>query len=66
MKIKLSKDYSRVKMMHEYDRKYLREGSNLTITSVTSGYDVTWEDVDVTKEQLEEYASKGYAIRINC
>lgn len=40
MKIKFSKDYSWVKMMHEYDRKHLRENSNLTITSVTSGYNV--------------------------
>jgi len=63
MKIKFSKDYSWAKMMHEHDRRCLREGDDL---STPSGYPVTWEDADVTQEQFEEYVSKGYAIRINC
>ena len=63
MKIKFSKDYSWAKMMHEYDRRRLRDGDDL---STPSGYPVTWEDADVTQEQLEEYANKGYAIKINC
>lgn len=63
MKIKFSKDYSWAKIMCEYDRRRLREGDDL---STPSGYLATWEDADVTQEQLEEYANKGYAIRINC
>ena len=62
MKIKFSKDYSWVKMMQKYDRRRLREGESL---STPSGYLATWEDADVNQEQLEEYANKGYAIRIN-
>ncbi len=63
MKIKFSKDYSWVKTMYEYDRRRLRDDDDLT---TPSGYPATWEDADVTQEQLEEYVSKGYAIRINC
>ena len=63
MKIKFSKDYSWAKMMSKYDRRRLRDGEDL---STPSGYPVTWEDADVTQEQLEEYAGKGYAIKINC
>ena len=62
MKIKFSKDYSWMKTMHEYDRRRLREYEDFTIPSE---YPVTWEDADVTQEQLEEYVNKGYAIRIN-
>ena len=63
MKIKFSEDYSWVKMMQKCDRRRLRENEDL---STPSGYLATWKDADVTQEQLEEYASKGYAIRINC
>lgn len=63
MKIKFSKDYSWMETMYEYDRRHLRGGGSLT---TPSEYSATWEDADVTQEQLEEYIDKGYAIRINC
>ena len=63
MKIKFSKDYSWMKIMQETDIRSSREGANIT---TPSEYRVTWEDADVTQEQLEEYVNKGYAIRINC
>ena len=63
MKIKFSEDYSWMKMMQEFDISRLRRSIDLT---TPSEYSVTWEDVDVTYEQLEEYVNKGYAIRINC
>lgn len=52
-----------MKMMQKSDIRCLRKGIDLT---TPSEYCVTWEVADVTPEQLEEYASKGYAIRINC
>ena len=67
MKIKFSKDYSWKETMQEYDRRHSRECDILSYDFTTpSEYLVTWEDADVTQEQLEEYVSKGYAIRINC
>lgn len=63
MKIKFSKDYSWMEMMRESDTRRLRRDADLTMMSE---YSATWEDADVSQEQLEEYANKGYAIRINC
>ena len=64
MKIKISKDYSFMQSMYKYDAKRLREDYE----SVTfySDYGGTWEEADVTLEQLKEYVERGYAIKINC
>ena len=61
MKIKFSKDYSRMQSTYEYDAK--RDGESVTFFSDYGG---TWEEADVTLEQLKEYAERGYAIKINC
>jgi len=63
MKIKYSKDYNFLQLMHESDIRSFRRGFPVTMKSDYSG---TWEDADVTIEQLQEYVCKGYAIRINC
>ncbi len=63
MKIKYSKDYSWMKAIHDYDVKQLREYHDITCAT---GYSATWEEADVTLEQLQEFVNKGYAIRINC
>ena len=70
MKIKFSKNYSWMKSMQESDMRCLRDlgenGNFHLYLTIPSEYHVTWEDADVTQEQLKEYANKGYAIRINC
>lgn len=30
------------------------------------GYSSTWDEEDVTIEQLQDYIKKGHAIKINC
>ena len=63
MKIKFSKDYSWMQSTCEYDAKVLRICESVTLLS---DYDGTWEEADVTLEQLKEYVERGYAIKINC
>jgi hypothetical protein len=63
MIIKFSKDYCWVKTTYDSDAKMLREYESVTCPTE---YSATWEEADVTLEQLQEYANKGYAIKINC
>jgi len=63
MKIKFSKDYSWMQSTYEYDAKMSRDGESVTFLSDYCG---TWEEGDVTLEQLKEYVERGYAIKINC
>lgn len=63
MKIKFSKDYSWMQSAYQYDAKRLSMHESLTPFSDYSG---TWEEADVTLEQLKEYVERGYAIKINC
>ena len=63
MKIKFSKDYSWMQSTYEYDAKRLRTGESVTLFNDYGG---TWEEADVTLEQLKEYVESGYAIKINC
>ena len=65
MKIKFSKDYSWVLATYEYDMKRAGAGRGESIT-ILSNYGGTWEEADVTIEQLKEYVERGYAIKINC
>lgn len=61
MKIKISKNYFWIKTIYDSDVKHLREKITRPI-----GYTATWEEEDVTLEQLQEYVNKGYPIIINC
>ena len=63
MKIKFSKNYSWMQSIREYDAKMLRLCDSITLFS---NYNGTWEEADVTIEQLKEYVERGYAIKINC
>ena len=63
MKIKFNKDYSWMKSTYERDMKNLRNCESITLFS---DYNGTWEEADVTFEQLKEYVNRGYAIKINC
>lgn len=63
MKIKYSKDYSWMKTIYDSDVRSIRNYENITYPT---GYSATWEEADVTLEQLQEYVNKGYSIRINC
>ena len=63
MKIKVSKDYNWMQDTLKYDIKRLREYDSITMFPSYSG---TWEEEDVTIEQLQEYINKGYSIKINC
>lgn len=63
MKIKFSKDYSWKKSIYDCDMRNLRNYKSITLFS---DYNGTWEEAEVTIEQLKEYAERGYAITINC
>lgn len=63
MKIKFSKDYSWMQSTYESDIRRLSMHESLT---PFSDYGGTWEEADVTLEQLKEYVERGYAIKINC
>ncbi len=63
MKIRYSKDYSFLQSMYKSDIQMLRRGREITMPS---DYDGTWEEADVTMEELQEYVKQGYAIKINC
>lgn len=64
MKIKFSKDYSWMKSTYESDIRRLRQ--HYESVTFFSDYNGTWEEEDVTIEQLKEYVKRGYAIKINC
>lgn len=63
MKIKFSKDYSWMQSTYKSDVRRLRDYEPIT---TFPDYNGTWEEADVTIEQLKEYAERGYAIKINC
>lgn len=63
MIIKYSKNYSFLRWQYESDLRHYDSDINVTFACDYSG---TWEEEDVTLEQLQEYVSKGYAIKINC
>ncbi len=63
MKIRYSKDYSFLQSMYKSDIQMLRRGREITMPSDYGG---TWEEADVTMEELQEYVKQGYAIKINC
>lgn len=61
MKIKISKNYHLCHDLYKSDIE--RTGQRETFTNSIS-YSPTWETVDVTLEQLEEYVKAGYPIKI--
>lgn len=64
MKVKVSKDYPFNSFLEEMDYKRLmRWGEDFT-RAPRMNY--TWEEKDVTIDELHEMIGKGYAIRINC
>lgn len=64
MKVKVSKDYPFNSFLEEMDYKRLmRRGEDFT-RAPRMNY--TWEEKDVTIDELHEMIGKGYAIRINC
>ena len=64
MTIRVSEDCSWKQMMYESDMRDARRGVKKTYTN---DYTPTFKSVEVSSfEEIEEYASKGYAIKINC
>lgn len=64
MRVKFSKDYPFNGFLEELDRKGLTHwGGDFTRAPRINS---TWEEKDVTIDELHEMISKGYAIRINC
>ena len=63
MKIQVSKDYQWKQMWWETDMLYARRHEDVTYNS---DYSSTFEEVEVTEEELIDYINKGYAIKINC
>lgn len=63
MKIKISKDYFLMQALFASDKNLLRRGTHVT---TFSDYNGTWEEKEVTLEELAEYAKANYAIKINC
>lgn len=63
MKIKISKNYCLCYDLYETDMERIRQRESFTYST---NYSPTWETVDVTLEQLQEYVNKGYPIMINC
>ena len=63
MKIRISKDYSLMQNLFVSDRNLLRQRKQVTMFS---DYDGTWEEKEVTLEELAEYVKANYAIKINC
>ena len=64
MTIRISEDYSWKQMMYESDMKNARIGLGMTYFN---DYTPTFKSVEVSSfEEIEEYVSKGYAIKINC
>jgi hypothetical protein len=66
MTIRVSEDYSWKQMMYESDILNDRRGLKFNIT-FPADYKPTFKSVEVSSfEEIEEYVSKGYAIKINC
>ena len=64
MTISVSEDYSWKQMMCESDRRDARRGAEKTYPN---DYTPTFKSVEVSSfDEIEEYVSKGYAIKINC
>ena len=64
MTIRVSEDYSWKQMMYESDMQNVRKSFSMTFSS---NYTPTFKSVEVSSfEEIEEYVSKGYAIKINC
>ena len=64
MKIKVSEDYSWKQLMYESDMSDARRSVKKTYSN---DYTPTFKSVEVSSfEEIEEYVSKGYAIKINC
>ena len=64
MTIRVSEDYSWKQMMYESDMSDARRSVNKTYSN---DYTSTFKSVEVSSfEEIEEYVSKGYAIKINC
>ena len=64
MKIRVSEDYSWKQMMYESDIDNARKHISSTFPT---NYTPTFKSVEVSSfEEIEEYVSKGYAIKINC
>ena len=64
MRIRVSEDYFWKQMMYENDMQNARKGFSMTFSN---DYTPTFKSVEVSSfEELDEYVSKGYAIKINC
>ena len=64
MKIRVSEDYYWKQMMYESDIDNARKHISSTFPT---NYTPTFKSVEVSSlEEIEEYVSKGYAIKINC
>lgn len=64
MDIKVCKDYMWRQAMVDIDwNRYLEYGG---ATYTPANREVTFMEEDVNQEQLLEYISRGYAIKINC
>lgn len=64
MTIKVSEDYFWKQMMYQNDMENVRKGFSMTFSN---NYTPTFKSVEVSSfEELDEYVSKGYAIKINC
>jgi len=61
--IRISKDYNLKMFMYESDVSRIRRGQHFTIPN---DYELNWEEIEVTNEELFDYIKKGYAIKINC
>ena len=64
MRIRVSEDYLWKQTMYESDMRNAREGFDMTFPN---DYTSTFKSVEVSSlKEIEEYVSKGYAIKINC
>jgi len=64
MTIRVSEDYSWKQMIYESDMSDARRSVKKTYSN---DYTPTFKSVEVSSlEEIEEYVSKGYAIKINC
>ena len=68
MKIKVAKNYILDQIIYESDKDYYRDHMYSLYPEKTykSDYISTWDEEDVTIEQLQYYIKEGYAIKINC
>jgi len=68
MKIKVCKSKWLTDVIYKADREFHNNNDDYWYPQKTylSDYSPHFEDEDVTIDQLHEYISKGYAIKINC